>query len=104
MIVLADERESLATDRLITESGALGAAGHDPDVLHGTSLPSSPSAPCELEVRDVRRGDRPYEREPVQVVADAFEQPLAAAQKRRHEAASPENMVTRSVGEPTGRI
>jgi hypothetical protein len=42
-------------------------------VLHGTSLPSSPSEHCEFEVRDLGRGDRPYGREPVQIVADAFE-------------------------------
>src|ERR1700693_5533121 len=44
------------------------------------------SAPGELEVCYVRGSDRPYEPEPVQVVADAVEKPLAAAEERRHQA------------------
>lgn len=43
------------------------------------------SAPCELEVRYLWRGDRPHEIETVQLVADAIEQPLTAAEERRHQ-------------------
>jgi hypothetical protein len=35
-----DEDERLATDRLLAERGALGATGHDPDVLHLLTLPT----------------------------------------------------------------
>ena len=44
MIVLADERESLAADRLVAQRGALGAAGDDADVLHASSLPPGRAA------------------------------------------------------------
>ena len=42
------------------------------------------SASCKLEVRYLWRNDRPREFEPVQIVADAIEQPLTAAEERRH--------------------
>ena len=43
----------------------------------------SQSAPCELEVRHVWRDDRSDELEPVEIVADALKQPLAAGEERR---------------------
>jgi hypothetical protein len=43
------------------------------------------SAPYELEVRYRRRGDRPHEIDTVKVVADTIEQPLTAAEERRHD-------------------
>jgi len=36
-------------------------------------------------VRHLRRGDRSHELEPAQIIADAVEQPLTAADERRHE-------------------
>src|SRR5258707_4986814 len=44
------------------------------------------SAPCELEVRYLWRGDRPHQLQPVQIVAEVVEKPLTAPEKRRHEA------------------
>lgn len=38
------------------------------------------SAFCELQVRYLRRGDSPYELQPVQIVADSVEKPFAAAE------------------------
>jgi hypothetical protein len=38
MIVLADDREGLATDGLVAERGSFGAAGDDADVLHEVSV------------------------------------------------------------------
>src|SRR6266542_518394 len=43
------------------------------------------SAFCELEVRHLWRGDCSHEFEAVQVVADAVEQSLSAAEERRRE-------------------
>src|SRR5439155_17120070 len=42
-------------------------------------------APCELEMRHLWRGDRPHELEPMQIIPDPIEQPLPAAEERRHE-------------------
>src|SRR5215510_9414901 len=43
------------------------------------------SAPCKLEVGYIRCGDGPHELEPMQL-DDAIEQPLTAAEERRHDA------------------
>src|SRR5712691_5828399 len=51
-----------------------------------SSQVESGSAPGELEVHDVWRGNRSDELEPLEIVADAVKQPLAAGEERRHQA------------------
>src|SRR5438132_3634746 len=64
--------------------GGSGSAAWRPTDSYGNSAREG-SAPCELEMRDLRSGHGAHELEPVQIVPEPFEQPLAAAEQRRHE-------------------